>query len=80
MQTVAFNGSSDIIYNGLTQMNSGKNHISVFNCTNATLSNLHLIAPKDSPNTDGIDIALSNNIRILNSSIQTGILCSLLFN
>ncbi|CAA7025425.1 unnamed protein product [Microthlaspi erraticum] len=71
-RTVAFNGSSDIIYNGLTQMNSGKNHISVFNCHNVTLSNLHLIAPKESPNTDGIDIASSNNIRILNSSIQTG--------
>lgn len=73
VQTVGFNGSSNIIYNGLTQMNSPKNHISIFNCTNATLSNLHLIAPGDSPNTDGIDIALSNSIRIFNSSIKTGI-------
>lgn len=74
MQTVEFNGSTNIIYSGLTQMNSPKNHISIFNCTNATLSNLHLIAPEDSPNTDGIDVALSNNIQIFNSSIQTGIL------
>ncbi|EOA17844.1 hypothetical protein CARUB_v10006248mg [Capsella rubella] len=71
-RTVGFNGSSNIIYNGLTQMNSPKNHISIWNCTNATLSNLQLIAPKDSPNTDGIDIALSNNIKIFNSNIQTG--------
>ncbi|CAH8274608.1 unnamed protein product [Arabidopsis lyrata] len=71
-RTIGFNGSSNIIYNGLTQMNSPKNHISILNCTNVTLSNFHLIAPKDSPNTDGIDIALSNNIRIFNSSIQTG--------
>lgn len=61
-------------------MNSPKNHISIFNCINATLSNLQIIAPGDSPNTDGIDIALSNNIQIFNSSIQTGILCSILFN
>ncbi|KAG7540668.1 Parallel beta-helix repeat, partial [Arabidopsis thaliana x Arabidopsis arenosa] len=71
-RTLGFNGSSNIIYNGLTQMNSPKNHISILNCTNVTLSNFHLIAPKDSPNTDGIDIVLSNNIRIFNSSIQTG--------
>lgn len=73
MQAVGFNASADIIYSGLTQFNSPKNHVSVYNCTNATLSNLHLIAPKDSPNSDGIDIALSNNVQIFNSSIQTGI-------
>ncbi|CAH8326494.1 unnamed protein product [Eruca vesicaria subsp. sativa] len=71
-RAVGFNASSDIIYSGLTQFNSPKNHVSVFNCTNATLSNLHLIAPGDSPNTDGIDIALSNNVQVFNSSIQTG--------
>ncbi|CAA0397240.1 unnamed protein product [Arabidopsis thaliana] len=71
-RTIGFSGSSNILYNGLTQMNSPKNHISILDCTNVTLSNFHLIAPKDSPNTDGIDIAHSNNIRIFNSSIQTG--------
>ncbi|CAN8287926.1 unnamed protein product [Cochlearia groenlandica] len=71
-RTISFNESSGIVYNGITQMNSPKNHISIFNCTNATLSNIHLIAPEDSPNTDGIDIAFSNNIHIFNSSIQTG--------
>ncbi|XP_033133966.1 polygalacturonase [Brassica rapa] len=71
-RAVGFNASADIIYSGLTQFNSPKNHVSVYNCTNATLSNLHLIAPKDSPNSDGIDIALSNNVQIFNSSIQTG--------
>ncbi|CAG7898368.1 unnamed protein product [Brassica rapa] len=71
-RAVGFNASADIIYSGLTQFNSPKNHVSVYNCTNATLSNLHLIAPEDSPNSDGIDIALSNNVQIFNSSIQTG--------
>ncbi|XP_019056887.1 PREDICTED: probable polygalacturonase At3g15720, partial [Tarenaya hassleriana] len=71
-RTVRFNGVINMVYNGLTQKNSPKNHISVHNCTNATLSNLHLIAPGDSPNTDGIDVSLSNGLQILNSSIETG--------
>ncbi|CAA7025428.1 unnamed protein product [Microthlaspi erraticum] len=47
-------------------------HIAMSGCTNATLSNLHIIAPEKSPNTDGIDIANSHNIHIDESSIQTG--------
>ncbi|KAH0894776.1 LOW QUALITY PROTEIN: hypothetical protein HID58_057205, partial [Brassica napus] len=42
------------------------------NCIQATLSNLHLIAPANSPNTDGIDISLSQKINIFSSAIQTG--------
>ncbi|CAF2068398.1 probable polygalacturonase At3g15720 isoform X1 [Brassica napus] len=71
-RTLSFKQCTDIIYNGLTQYNSPKNHISVYGCTNATLSNLTLLAPEKSPNTDGIGISLSHNIRILDSSIQTG--------
>ncbi|CAN8229697.1 unnamed protein product [Cochlearia groenlandica] len=70
--SVSFMACNDIIYNGLTQMNSPNNHISIHECKNATLSNLHIIAPEDSPNTDGIDICFSRNIQVLDSSIQTG--------
>ncbi|KAH9666639.1 Pectin lyase-like superfamily protein [Citrus sinensis] len=49
-----------------------KNHISLDNCQDATLSNLHISAPESSPNTDGIDISASQNIHILNSNIATG--------
>ncbi|ESQ53935.1 hypothetical protein EUTSA_v10027449mg [Eutrema salsugineum] len=71
-RTISFKACNDIIYNGLTQMNSPRIHISIVACNNATLSNLHLIAPEDSPNTDGIDISMSHNIHVLDSSIQTG--------
>ncbi|EOA18389.1 hypothetical protein CARUB_v10006920mg [Capsella rubella] len=71
-EAVRFSGCQNIFYNGLTQINSPKNHISISNCANSTLSNLHLIAPSGSPNTDGIDISLSYNIQILSSSIKTG--------
>ncbi|VVB14934.1 unnamed protein product [Arabis nemorensis] len=69
---VKFSGCEDITYNGLTQKDSPRSHISVFSSTNVTFSNIHLIAPENSPNTDGIDISLSHNIHIFSSSITTG--------
>ncbi|KAF8080583.1 hypothetical protein N665_0934s0021 [Sinapis alba] len=71
-QALQFNRCNNLIYNGLTQRNSPKNHISISNCIQATLSNIHLIAPANSPNTDGIDISLSKKINIFSSTIQTG--------
>ncbi|EOA19153.1 hypothetical protein CARUB_v10007828mg [Capsella rubella] len=70
--TISFDTCHGIVYNGLTQMNSPKNHISVVGCKNVTLSNLNISAPHDSPNTDGINICESHNIHVLDSSIQTG--------
>ncbi|XP_073224939.1 probable polygalacturonase At3g15720 [Cicer arietinum] len=55
-----------------THLNSPKNHISIHSCKNATIYNLQIIAPEDSPNTDGIDISTSTNIQIMNSTIETG--------
>ncbi|CAH8326478.1 unnamed protein product [Eruca vesicaria subsp. sativa] len=71
-QALRFNGCNNLIYNGLTQRDSPKNHISIRSCIQATLSNLHIIAPANSPNTDGIDISLSQKINIFSSTIQTG--------
>nr|XP_043613258.1 probable polygalacturonase At3g15720 isoform X2 [Erigeron canadensis] len=36
------------------------------------IGHLHIIAPEDSPNTDGIDISASSQITIHDSNIQTG--------
>ncbi|AEE86050.2 putative polygalacturonase [Arabidopsis thaliana] len=69
---VRFFGCQNILYNGLTQINSPRNHITILDSNNATLSNLHLIAPASSPNTDGIDISHSQNINIMSSTIKTG--------
>nr|GEU71560.1 polygalacturonase-like [Tanacetum cinerariifolium] len=41
-------------------------------CTNVTFDNFHIIAPAESPNTDGIHIGWSKNITIQNSIIETG--------
>lgn len=47
-------------------------HISFQKCKRVVTSNLIISAPGDSPNTDGIHITATKNIRILNSVIGTG--------
>lgn len=58
--------------NGITSIDSPRNHISIKSCNNVAISNINLIAPEKSPNTDGIDISDSTNINIFDSTIQTG--------
>ncbi|KAK7261923.1 hypothetical protein RIF29_28247 [Crotalaria pallida] len=57
---------------GLTHINPARSHITLTNCKYGIISNLRLIAPGTSPNTDGIDISGSKGIRVLNSFIATG--------
>ncbi|CAL9228381.1 unnamed protein product, partial [Arabidopsis halleri] len=58
--------------NGITSIDSPKNHISIKTCNTVAISNINLFAPETSPNTDGIDISDSTNINIFDSIIQTG--------
>ncbi|KAK8628050.1 hypothetical protein V6N13_063762 [Hibiscus sabdariffa] len=67
-----FHRCNDLRLSGLTHLNSQKNHIGIHNCRGVSISNLHIIAPSDSPNTDGIDISLSTQILISNTFIGTG--------
>ena len=57
---------------GLTHKDSPNAHIRISGCDNSIISNLHINAPKDSPNTDGIDISSSTHVQIRNSVIATG--------
>ncbi|KAK7316872.1 hypothetical protein RJT34_00643 [Clitoria ternatea] len=70
--SIQFLGCKNLRLSTLTLINSPRNHISIDTCTGSDISNLHIIAPKDSPNTDGIDIAGSSNILVHDSNIQTG--------
>ncbi|XP_025697374.1 probable polygalacturonase At3g15720 [Arachis hypogaea] len=67
-----FNDCQNLKLSRLAHINSPRNHISINLCNNATISDLHIEAPKESPNTDGIDIASSSNLVITTSTIQTG--------
>ncbi|GLT83622.1 hypothetical protein SLE2022_018990 [Rubroshorea leprosula] len=60
------------IINYITSINSKNFHFNIFACENITIANVRISAPVDSPNTDGIHLGSSTNIRILNSVIGTG--------
>ncbi|CAI0467230.1 unnamed protein product [Linum tenue] len=47
-------------------------HIGIVLSDNVRAKNLHLIAPADSPNTDGIHISQSNLVKVTRSTIETG--------
>ncbi|PVH39395.1 hypothetical protein PAHAL_5G491900 [Panicum hallii] len=51
---------------------SADKHMTLFQCSQVNVDSVSVTAPADSPNTDGITVALSNNTYISNTSIQTG--------
>ncbi|CAL1369883.1 unnamed protein product [Linum trigynum] len=57
---------------GLTSKDSKFFHMSTLYVKNMTLTKLHMIAPADSRNTDGIHISRSSCITVTDSSIATG--------
>ncbi|KAK6142477.1 hypothetical protein DH2020_022825 [Rehmannia glutinosa] len=56
----------------INSVNSKSFHMNIFASQNMTLDNVGISAPGNSPNTDGIHIGKSNNIRINNAHIGTG--------
>ncbi|KAK4481592.1 hypothetical protein RD792_012494, partial [Penstemon davidsonii] len=56
----------------LRSINSKNAHVNLFACYNMSISQLNLLAPGDSPNTDGINIGNSARINISRSIIKTG--------
>nr|XP_024927172.2 probable polygalacturonase At3g15720 [Ziziphus jujuba var. spinosa] len=71
-EALMFSGCNSLTVSGLRHTNSQKSHISITECDNVFISSLHISAPEDSPNTDGIDISRSTNILINNTFIGTG--------
>ncbi|XP_047983364.1 exopolygalacturonase-like [Salvia hispanica] len=53
-------------------INSKRYHFTVNNCNDVTFNNVHATAPADSPNTDGIHLGKSDNIRIFGGNLATG--------
>ncbi|XP_042499546.1 probable polygalacturonase At3g15720 isoform X1 [Macadamia integrifolia] len=69
---LCFHKCNSLHLTGLKLLNSPRNHISLLGCNGVTISHLNIIAPKDSPNTDGIVIADSTQVLIHRSHIGTG--------
>ncbi|CAA2965915.1 exopolygalacturonase-like [Olea europaea subsp. europaea] len=57
---------------GITSKNSEMFHLHVNNCDGIGISHMSILAPKESPNTDGIHVSSSNNVRVSNVNIATG--------
>ncbi|KAG5234387.1 glycoside hydrolase family protein [Salix suchowensis] len=67
-----FNKCNGLRLSNLHHVNSQRGHISINACDDVQLSNLQILAPDESPNTDGIDISGSNHVNIQDSFIGTG--------
>ncbi|KAJ0858215.1 putative endo-polygalacturonase [Helianthus annuus] len=71
-QALHFNDCEGLRLSGTTHVDSPSLHISIVNCRNVDIGFLRILAPADSPNTDGIDLSVSSQINIHDSNIRTG--------
>ncbi|KAK4604390.1 hypothetical protein RGQ29_012766 [Quercus rubra] len=57
---------------GIYFVNSAQEHLVIYLSNNILIKNLHITAPENSPNSDGIHIEASQNVLVNNSVIATG--------
>ncbi|PON88237.1 Glycoside hydrolase [Trema orientale] len=70
--SIKLNKVSNAVLRGFTSADSKGVHIFITNSQNIRLRKLHVLAPADSPNTDGIHISTSNNVKVSKTIIKTG--------
>ena len=66
------NHCNNVLLRGITLKNSPQFHFIPEWCTNVTVDSVTILAPSNSPNTDGIDPATCHNVYITNCYIDTG--------
>ncbi|KAL8171741.1 hypothetical protein V2J09_023545 [Rumex salicifolius] len=77
---ITFHRCNNLVVTDLTLIDSPQMHMTVTDCTRVQVSNMSLVAPSDSPNTDGIHITSSKNVVVRNSVIKTGDDCISIVN
>lgn len=65
-------GTNKTVVRGITSINSMFFHMALVGCHNFKGSRIKIIAPEESPNTDGIHVERSSSVYITRSSIGTG--------
>ncbi|CAM8977888.1 unnamed protein product [Rhodiola kirilowii] len=70
--SLKFHYVNNVIVRNIKSINPKAFHFHVNNCRNIRFQKVHLIAPDDSPNTDGIHTSNSSYVKITQSLIQTG--------
>ncbi|KAE8811216.1 Polygalacturonase [Hordeum vulgare] len=71
-RTLDISQSKGVSVKQMTLLDSKEFHMVIFDCTNVTVQGVRIIAPADSPNTDGIHASRSRHVSILNTTIGTG--------
>lgn len=69
---VTFKDCNNLMVNNIRMKNSQQMHMRFEDCQNVKASNLLVVAPEKSPNTDGIHVTGTQNIHISNSVVRTG--------
>ncbi|KAJ7961919.1 putative Pectin lyase-like superfamily protein [Quillaja saponaria] len=70
--TMRFDFVKNVQIHHLRSIDSKSNHFMIFGCENMNITELRILAPGDSPNTDGIKIGRSFNVDISRIIIGTG--------
>ncbi|XP_024035815.1 probable polygalacturonase At1g80170 isoform X2 [Citrus clementina] len=68
---ITFHKCKNLKVQNLRVVNSQQMHIAFTNCLRVVISNLEVIAPAESPNTDGIHISASRGVEVKNSIVGT---------
>ncbi|KAH0861963.1 hypothetical protein HID58_079174 [Brassica napus] len=72
VRSITFNSGKDVIISGVKSMNSQITHMTLNGCTNVAVRNVKLVAPGNSPNTDGFHVQFSTGVTFTGSTVQTG--------
>ncbi|GAB4832586.1 Polygalacturonase 1 [Ancistrocladus abbreviatus] len=71
-KAMLFHKCKKLEVDNLTIRNAQQMHVVFHRCNHVVASNLKISSPGDSPNTDGIHVTGTQDIHIMNSTIQTG--------
>ncbi|KAG9459669.1 hypothetical protein H6P81_004177 [Aristolochia fimbriata] len=69
---ITFHRCNDLKVRNLMIRDSQQDHLAFTTCKGVQVSHLEIIAPHDSPNTDGIHISESTRVEVKNSIVGTG--------
>ncbi|XVF24818.1 hypothetical protein REPUB_Repub13aG0160400 [Reevesia pubescens] len=72
LMALTFHKCKNLKVHNLMVVNSQQMHIAFTSCLRVTVSNLKVLAPATSPNTDGIHISASRGVEVKNSIVRTG--------
>src|SRR4051812_33976396 len=72
LQSLRFTDSKNIEIVGITSANSELYHIVFDGCEGVKVTGANIVAPGNSPNTDGIHVQMSSDVSIMQTNIKTG--------